>query len=270
MADILFTPQGIQSVGSVAVTSSLFSVTAGSGSQSTLVLYNIEENTEALDRVVGVDAFNRAFALTQANITASRAITASYALTGDWSQSVTQSFSNLSVWDINHNLEDKQVMIQAFDQYDEMIIPGTTRLIDENNARLIFPVPVSGYAISTRGGLRVIQNDSGGGGTTLQTGAYYPITSSWSLTSSYALNAGNTLQTGAYYPITSSWSNTSSISLTSSYVTASNVYGTVTSASYALTASYLIGFNGTSGTSASASVPYQHHHRYTTFQRLSL
>ena len=61
------------------------------------------------------------------------------------------------------------------------------------------------------------------------------ISASYSLTSSYSLNSGTTLTTGSTYPITASWSNNS---LTASYVTASNVIGTVTSASYALSASF--------------------------------
>jgi hypothetical protein len=51
---------------------------------------------------------------------------------------------------------------------------------------------------------------SGAGGTTLQTGSTYPITSSYagrSITASYALNAsgGSSLSTGSSYPITSSY-----------------------------------------------------------------
>ena len=66
-------------------------------------------------------------------------------------------------------------------------------------------------------------------GTTILTGSNYPITSSWALnantssyafTSSYALNSGTSLITGSNYPITSSWSInafTASYSLTASY-----------------------------------------------------
>jgi hypothetical protein len=118
-------------------------------------------------------------------------------------------------------------------------------------------------------------SSGGGGGTTLYTGSTYPITSSWSqnaktasyltgtiesasyaLTASYALNGGGggggtTLYTGSTYPITSSWSENSS---TSSYVAAGNVSGTVTSASYSLTASYAL--NASSGTSLQTGSTY--------------
>jgi len=55
-----------------------------------------------------------------------------------------------------------------------------------------------------------------GVGTTLHTGSSYPITSSWSITASYALNAnagGTQLYTGSTYPITASWAVSSSYAL---------------------------------------------------------
>ena len=72
-------------------------------------------------------------------------------------------------------------------------------------------------------------------GSILVTGSTYPITSSWSnesisssysFTSSYSLNAGSSLTTGSTYPITSSWSNysiSSSYSVSSSYTENSSV-----------------------------------------------
>ena len=97
------------------------------------------------------------------------------------------------------------------------------------------------------------------------------ITSSYSITSSYALNGGTTILTGSDYPITSSWAlnsitssyalnaNTSSYAFTSSYalnsgtslITGSNYPITSSwsinafTASYSLTASYAL--NGSSG-----------------------
>ena len=63
--------------------------------------------------------------------------------------------------------------------------------------------------------------------------ASYALTSSFATSASYAPNTGGTsLTTGSTYPITSSWS------LSSSYIDAGNVNGTVVSASYALSASY--------------------------------
>ena len=55
-----------------------------------------------------------------------------------------------------------------------------------------------------------------GAGTLIHTGSTYPITSSWSVTASYALNAnagGTQLYTASTYPITASWAVSSSYAL---------------------------------------------------------
>jgi hypothetical protein len=100
--------------------------------------------------------------------------------------------------------------------------------------------------------------NAGSGGTTLTTGSTYPITSSWSnnslsssnsisssyaLTASFALNAGTTLTTGSTYPITSSWSNnsiSSSYVLTASYALNGSGSGTIltTGSTYPITSSW--------------------------------
>lgn len=61
------------------------------------------------------------------------------------------------------------------------------------------------------------------GGTQLYTGSTYPITASWAVSSSYALYAlsgGTQLFTGSTYPITSSWGITASYALNSGTSTA--------------------------------------------------
>jgi hypothetical protein len=55
-----------------------------------------------------------------------------------------------------------------------------------------------------------------GAGSVLFTGSTYPITASWAVTASYALNgnaAGSQLYTGSTYPITASWAVSSSYAL---------------------------------------------------------
>ena len=95
---------------------------------------------------------------------------------------------------------------------------------------------------------------SGGGGTTLTTGSTYPITASWSinaLSASYAPGGGGgtTLTTGSSYPITSSWAInvvSASYALIAESATTAN---SSTSASYALTASFAL--NSIAGASGS-------------------
>jgi hypothetical protein len=73
-------------------------------------------------------------------------------------------------------------------------------------------------ATSGTSGLTGYPGSSGtsGVGSTLHTGSKYPITSSWSVTASYALNAnagGTQLYTASTYPITASWAVSSSYAL---------------------------------------------------------
>jgi hypothetical protein len=83
--------------------------------------------------------------------------------------------------------------------------------------------------------------------TSLVEGQTYPITASWAITASHALNGGSggtSLSTGSQYPITASWALNA---LTASYI-AFIPSGSTESASYALTASYA-SFTGNNGLS---------------------
>ena len=81
------------------------------------------------------------------------------------------------------------------------------------------------------------------------------ISSSYSLTASFAANAGSSLTTGSTYPITASWSNNSisssysTFAVSSNSATSANTANSATSASYSLTSSYSI--NSTTATSSS-------------------
>ena len=100
------------------------------------------------------------------------------------------------------------------------------------------------------------------------------ISSSYSLTASYASNAGSSLTTGSTYPITSSWSNNSisssyalnagsattatsaNTATSSSFATTAGTATTATSttsASYALTASYALNASGGGGGSGTVT-----------------
>lgn len=115
-------------------------------------------------------------------------ITASYALNCGCEADVTQSFYNQSIWNFTHSLEQKDVILQTYNEFNELILPNTTKLIDDNHARFIFPVPVTGFAIAVRTGLRIVTRNF-----KPTTGSFYPITSSWAVnavTASY-VNTSN-------------------------------------------------------------------------------
>lgn len=112
-------------------------------------------------------------------------LSASYA-PSNYDNSITQSFVSQSIWNFTHSLEEKEILLQTFDENDELILPASTKLLDQNHARFTFPVHVTGYAVAMRGGMRVVDYN-------LTTAATYPITSSWSnntVTASY-VNTNN-------------------------------------------------------------------------------
>jgi len=128
-------------------------------------------------------------------------ITASYALNCNCASSsiypsVSGSFISSSTWIFTHNLQTRPVIVQAYDNVYNQIIPSSIVLTNDNTAILTFPSLESGYAIATRSGLRTIISGSGGGGTNLITGSTYPITASWAnnvISASYANNFGNSI-----------------------------------------------------------------------------
>jgi hypothetical protein len=128
-------------------------------------------------------------------------ITASWALNcvkqpGD---SVTGSFCNSDVWTFNHNLGNKYVVIQTYDQNDNQIIPEVINLYDENTAIITFSDDACGIAIASLGGLNVVSRSY-----YLVTGSTYPITASWAehtITSSYIQ------VTGVSYPVRKIYNN---------------------------------------------------------------
>ena len=135
---------------------------------------------------------------------ATRVLTASYAL--NFGNSVTQSFNNLATWTFNHNLGERTVVIQAYNTSYNQIIPQSIILDTVNSARLTFPVSASGYAIATRGGVRIFSSSYGY--YNLNTGSTYPITSSWSrrsLTASVALNLLNSDSVSSSFTNSPTW-----------------------------------------------------------------
>ena len=135
---------------------------------------------------------------------ANRVLTASYAL--NFGNSVTQSFNNLATWTFNHNLGERTVVIQAYNTSYNQIIPQSIILDTVNSARLTFPVSASGYAIATRGGVRIFSSSYGY--YNLNTGSLYPITSSWSrktLTASVALRLLNSDSVSSSFSSNNIW-----------------------------------------------------------------
>jgi hypothetical protein len=89
-----------------------------------------------------------------------------------------QYFTAATTWSFAHNLGDKYVSIQAFDDAFEMMIPSTIRLVDYTSSVLLFESASSGYAVATIGGdLPAISSSYAG--YTLQVASSAPYSASW-------------------------------------------------------------------------------------------
>jgi hypothetical protein len=86
------------------------------------------------------------------------------------SVAATASFTDSYVWNFDHNLQSRYVIIQALDINHNQIIPESITLVDTASAILTFPTPESGYAMATIGGttasvsltsLNVLTNNGG-------------------------------------------------------------------------------------------------------------
>jgi hypothetical protein len=146
-------------------------------------------------------------------VSASYAITASYALNlGYPGYNATASFTSQSVWTFNHNLGQRLVVIQAFDNAYNQVIPASIILNTTSSATITFPTSESGFVVASIGGAT-----SGSGGNS--------ETASYAFTASYVENAQTAsyvvlAQSASYVlnSISASYSNTSSYSFTASYV----------------------------------------------------
>lgn len=83
--------------------------------------------------------------------------TASNGIGGGGSVSVTGSnatgsFTNQSIWNFNHGLNNQYVLVQTYDTNWSQIIPESITLTDINNVTITFPTSESGYAIAMLGG----------------------------------------------------------------------------------------------------------------------
>jgi len=179
-------------------------------------------------------------------------------------RTVRQYFSTANTWSFDHALGDRYVMVQAFDDNFEMVIPTSIILATTASATILFDSASSGYALATIGGdLPTISASYAG--YVLTVGSASPYSASWAPitsvpTASYVLNAQS-----ASFAVTASYvANAQTASyvvnaLTASYVTnaisasqAANSYTAsyvlnAQTASYAFTASYISGSGAGSG-----------------------
>jgi hypothetical protein len=67
-------------------------------------------------------------------------------------RTIKHNFTNSETWSFVHNMGDKYVVIQTFDDNDEMILPSSITLATISSSIITFSEPITGYALATIGG----------------------------------------------------------------------------------------------------------------------
>ena len=167
-----------------------------------------------------------------------------------------QYFTAATTWSFAHNLGDKYVSLQAFDDAFEMVIPTTIRLVDATSSLLLFDSASSGYAVATIGGdLPAISSSYAG--YTLQVANSAPYSASWV---SIANTVVTTAQTASYAnnftvngTLTAQTINVQTITSSIEFVTGSTRNGSITGNTHQFTGSVLMSGSLNVGSSITAN-----------------
>jgi hypothetical protein len=73
-------------------------------------------------------------------------------ITVDQSATIQKTFTNLSTWVVNHNLNTPNAIVQVFDNDGYQIIPETLRHTDNNTVTITLSSAQSGYVVVAKGG----------------------------------------------------------------------------------------------------------------------
>lgn len=65
---------------------------------------------------------------------------------------VKRTFTNSSTWNVQHNLDTANAIVQVYDSNNFQLIPATVRLVDNDNLTITFDSNTSGYAVVAKGG----------------------------------------------------------------------------------------------------------------------
>ena len=160
-----------------------------------------------------------------------------------------QYFTASTTWSFAHNLGDKYVSLQAFDDAFEMMIPTTIRLVDFTSSLLLFDSASSGYAVATIGGdLPAISSSYAG--YTLQVANSAPYSASWvaaanvtvtnAISSSFAATASSADNLTVRGTLTAQTINVQTITSSIDFVTGSTRFGSLSTNTHQFTGSVLM------------------------------
>jgi hypothetical protein len=160
-----------------------------------------------------------------------------------------QYFTASTTWSFAHNLGDKYVSLQAFDDAFEMMIPTTIRLVDFTSSLMLFDSASSGYAVATIGGdLPAISSSYAG--YTLQVASSAPYSASWvavpnvtvtnAVSSSFAATASSADNLTVRGTLTAQTINVQTITSSIEFITGSTRNGSITANTHQFTGSVLM------------------------------
>lgn len=105
---------------------------------------------------------------------------------GNSGSNFVASFSSESVWNVNHNLGNRYVVIQAYDSDHNEVIPENIQLTSTSSSTITFPTSESGYAVVSLGGAL---SSSYASFAEISSTASYAVFANEALSSSYSSTA---------------------------------------------------------------------------------
>jgi hypothetical protein len=212
-----------------------------------VTVYDNNNNVIIPQTIVATDA--NTLTLTFGSAVAGYAVAGIGGIINVQGRTTQQYFTASTTWSFAHNLGDKYVSLQAFDDAFEMMIPTTIRLVDFTSSLLLFDSASSGYAVATIGGdLPAISSSYAG--YTLQVASSAPYSASWvaipnvtvtnAVSSSFAATASSADNLTVRGTLTAQTINVQTITSSIEFITGSTRNGTLSTNTHEFTGSVSI------------------------------
>ena len=212
-----------------------------------VTVYDNSNNVIIPQTIVATDA--NTLTLTFGSAVAGYAVAGIGGIINVQGRTTQQYFTASTTWSFAHNLGDKYVSLQAFDDAFEMMIPTTIRLVDFTSSLLLFDSASSGYAVATIGGdLPAISSSYAG--YTLQVANSAPYSASWvavpnvtvtnAVSSSFAATASSADNLTVRGTLTAQTINVQTITSSIEFITGSTRNGSLSTNTHQFTGSVLM------------------------------
>jgi hypothetical protein len=222
-----------------------------------VTVYDNNNNVIIPQTIVATDA--NTLTLTFGSAVAGYAVAGIGGIINVQGRTTQQYFTASTTWSFAHNLGDKYVSLQAFDDAFEMVIPTTIRLVDATSSIMLFDSASSGYAVATIGG-DLPSISSSYAGYTLQVASSAPYSASWvaaanvavttAVSSSFAATASSADNLTVRGTLTAQTINVQTITSSIDFVTGSAKFGSLSTNTHQFTGSVLMSGSLGIGTSS--------------------